>query len=88
MHLSLYFFSKISQSRSGAPVVKGNKTFCTADFGTSKKHGTTPNNLWSFKEFKRGKSPQGHRFAQSTYSQRTRARYQAVPDFDLQSPVA
>jgi hypothetical protein len=75
------FFSEISQSRSGAPVVKGNKTFCTAGFGTSKKHGTAPNNLWAFKVFKHGKK-KGHRFAQSTYPQRTRVKYQVVPDFD------
>jgi len=57
---------EISQSRSGAPVVKGNKTFCTRGFGTSKKHGTAPNNLWNFKVFKHGKSQKGHRFAQIT----------------------
>jgi len=56
---------EISKSPSGAPVVKGDKTFCTAGFGTPKKHGTAPNNLWAFKVFKHGKK-KGHRFAQIT----------------------
>jgi len=57
---------EISQSPSGVPVVKGNKTYCTPSFETDKEHGRAPKDLWNFKVFKKGKSPQGYRFAQFT----------------------
>jgi len=60
------FVSVTSANKFCMILPQQTKTFCSPDVRTSRQHGELPAHFWAFSVFKKGKSAQGHRFAQIT----------------------